>query len=389
MTRRRGSGYARRKQPLDLPRLSVEGRSERAHAAAEEKGSNALVVTDLINIRWCTGFTGSAGALVISDDRRVLITDSRYRDQAPAQLNSADSNAEVCIDSAWVTAVAAILNGVEGLNGVKGLKGTSTVALEADRISWADQRRLSEALDAELVATAGLIAELRSVKDEAELVRMETAAGIVDAVLGDCQNRFVPGVSERELAQFLDDGMRAKGADGPAYDTIVASGPNAALPHARPTDRRFEPGDLVVVDAGALVEGYRSDMTRTFVIGHPDDRAAEIHDIVTRAQAEGVAAVRPGVEAGEIDRVCRDFIDGEGYGEAFAHGTGHGVGLDIHELPALRRGNTAILSPGQVITVEPGIYLSGYGGVRVEDMVVVTNDGCRPLTKYPKEPVWL
>ena len=370
-------------QPHDLPPLSAQGRSERVQAAAEAKGADALVVTDLTNIRWCTGFTGSAGVLVISKDRSVLITDSRYRDQAPAQLDAAGSGTEVCIDSAWVATVATILNDVKGVN------GAGKVALEADRIVWADQRRLADALAAELIGTVGLIAELRSVKDEAELVRMETAAEIVDAVLRDCQNRFVLGISERELAQMLEDGMRAAGAEGPAYDTIVASGPNAALPHARASSRRLANGDLVVVDAGALVEGYRSDMTRTFVVGSPDDRAVEIHDIVTRAQAEGVATVRAGVEAGEIDRVCRDFIAREGYGDAFSHGTGHGVGLDIHELPAVRRGNTAILSPGQVITVEPGIYLFGYGGVRVEDMVVVTNDGCRPLTKYPKEFVCL
>ena len=369
-----GSGSDRRKQLLDLPPLSVKGRIERTREALAARGAEALVVTDLTNIGWCTGFTGSAGALVITTDTSVLVTDSRYRDQAPAQLDAAGSEAQVRIDSARVNAVAECLG------------GTTKVALEADRIVWADQRRLSEALDAALIATTGLIAELRSVKDEAELVRMETAADIVDAALRDCRHEFVPGVSERELARMLEDQMRAAGAEGPAYDTIVASGPNAALPHARAGARRFGEGDLVVVDAGAVVDRYRSDMTRTFVVGQPDDQTAEIHDIVTRAQAQGVAAVRPGVEAQEIDRVCREVIAEAGYGDAFVHGTGHGVGLDIHELPALRRGNTAILSPGQVITVEPGIYLSGFGGVRVEDMVVVTPHGCRSLTKYPKEP---
>ncbi|MCY3850236.1 MAG: Xaa-Pro peptidase family protein [Acidimicrobiaceae bacterium] len=370
-------------RPLALPPLSAHGRSERVRAAVEAEGADAMVVTDPTNIRWCTGFTGSAGVLLISEDRQVLTTDSRYRDQAPAQLEASGCEAEVLIGSDWVAAVAAILKDPNGVD------NPTRVALEADRIVWADQRRLADALTADLVETAGLIAELRSVKDEAELARIETAARIVDAVLKESQDRFVAGVSERELAHRLDDGMRAAGADGPAYDTIVASGPNAALPHARAGSRRLANGDLVVVDAGALVEGYRSDMTRTFVVGSPDDRAVEIHDIVTRAQAEGVAAVRAGVEAGEIDRACREFIAREGYGDAFVHGTGHGVGLDIHEFPAVRRGNTAILSPGQAITVEPGIYLSGYGGVRVEDTVVVTEDGCRPLTKFPKEFVCL
>ncbi len=385
MTQSRGSGYARQHQRMThLPPLLAHGRSELVRAAVQAEDADALVVTDLTNIRWCTGFTGSAGVLVVSSDRCVLTTDSRYREQAPSQLDASGCEAEVSIGSDWVAAVATILKDLNGAD------NTTSVALEADRIVWADQRRLSEALAAELphahiAATVGLIAELRSVKDEAELIRIQTAADIVDTVLEENQDRFVAGMSERELARILDDGMRNAGAEGPAYDTIVASGPNAALPHWCAGARRLTDGDLVVVDAGASVEGYRSDMTRTFVVGSPDDRALEIHDIVTRAQAQGVAAVRAGVEAGEVDRVCRDFIAREGYGDAFVHGTGHGVGLDIHELPAVRRGNTAILSPGQVITVEPGIYLSGYGGVRVEDTVVVTNNGCRPLTKYPKE----
>lgn len=369
----RGPGDVQSYPRRDLPPLSVKGRIEQTREAIAAQGADALVVTDLTNIRWCTGFAGSAGALVITPDTSVLVTDSRYRDQAPAQLDAAGSESQVRIVDARLEAVAGCL------------EGAGKVALEADRIVWGDQLRLAEALDAELIGTSGLIAELRSIKDEAELARMEAAADIVDAALRDCQDQFVPGVSESELARMLEDKMRAGGATGPAYDTIVASGPNAALPHARAGSRRFVSGDLVVVDAGAVVDGYRSDMTRTFFVGRRDDRTVEIHNIVTRAQAQGVAAVRPGIEAQEIDRVCRDFIADAGYGDAFVHGTGHGVGLDIHELPAVRRGNTAILSPGQVITVEPGIYLPGFGGVRVEDMVVVTPGGCRSLTKYPKE----
>lgn len=361
------------KEIAEMPPLSVKGRIGRTREAIAAHGADALVVTDLTNIGWCTGFAGSAGTLVITADTSVLVTDSRYREQAPAQLEAAGSESQVRIESARFDAVAGCLGGAR------------RVALEADRIVWADQCRLADALEAELVATTGLVAELRSVKDEAELARMEAAAEITDAALRDCRDQFVPGVSESGLARMLEDEMRAGGAVGPAYDTIVASGPNAALPHARPGSRRFVSGDLVVVDAGAVVDGYRSDMTRTFVVGRPDGQTAEIHSIVTRAQAQGVAAVRPGVEAQEIDRVCRDFIADAGYGDAFVHGTGHGVGLDVHEPPAVRRGSTAILSPGQVVTVEPGIYLPGFGGVRVEDMVVVTADGCRSLTKYPKE----
>ncbi|MEZ5244726.1 MAG: Xaa-Pro peptidase family protein [Acidimicrobiales bacterium] len=355
-----------------LPPIRVDGRLDRVRAATADAGADALVITDLTNVRWCTGFTGSFGVLVVTPGAATLITDSRYATQAPAQI--ADSGAPVEVQ------VSADVVG----DGAVRLRGLGRVALEADDISWAAQQRWEAVLEGDLVATQSMITELRSVKDAAELARMQRAAEIVDEVLAEVAPLLVPGTTERRLADALDDGMRARGASGPAYETIVAGGPNAALPHARPGDRVFVDGDLVVIDAGSVVDGYRSDMTRTFVVGTPDETAIAIHDLVTRAQAAGVAAVRPGIEVGEIDRVCRSLITEEGYGPEFGHGTGHGVGLDIHELPSVRAGNTAILQPGQVITVEPGIYLPGIGGVRVEDMVVVTDDGCRPLTRSPK-----
>jgi Xaa-Pro aminopeptidase len=355
-----------------LPPLSVEGRLDRVRLAISDTESEALVVSELNNIRWCTGFTGSYGVLVVAPDGTTLITDSRYAEQAPAQLEAAGADVDVVISSALVA------------GGVARIGECASIGLEADHVSWAEQQRWADAFGGRLVATQRLITELRAVKDDAELARMQRAAEIVDEALGDSLPMIVAGTAERELAGFLDDGMRTRGASGPAYETIVASGPNAALPHARPGERRLEEGDLVVIDAGSMVDAYRSDMTRTFVIGQADDRATTIHDLVTRAQAAGVAAVRPGIEVSEIDDVCRNLITEEGFGAEFGHGTGHGVGLDIHELPAVRAGNTAILQPGHVITVEPGIYLPGFGGVRVEDMVVVTDDGCRPLTRHPK-----
>jgi Xaa-Pro aminopeptidase len=355
-----------------LPPLRVTGRLDRVREAMAEAGADAFAVTNLTNVRWCTGFTGSFGALVVGPDTATLITDSRYATQAPQQINDGGAPVDVVVSADLVA------------EGRRALADAGRVALEADDISWADQQRWADAVDAELVATHALITELRSVKDDAELARMAQAAAIVDDVLAEAQTMLVAGTPERQLAHALEDGMRARGASGPAYETIVASGPNAALPHARPGDRAFVDGDLVVIDAGSVVDAYRSDMTRTFVIGAADDTARKIHDLVTRAQAEGVATVRAGVEVGAVDKACRDLITDEGFGPEFGHGTGHGVGLDIHELPSVRRGNTAILQPGQVITVEPGIYLPGIGGVRVEDMVVVTDDGCRPLTQSPK-----
>ncbi len=361
---------------IELPPLSVAGRIEHVVAELPESEVDALVVTNLTNIRWCTGFTGSAATLVIRDGQATLISDARYLEQAPIEVEAAGAAVDVVINSRWHEEVAKVLI------------GCSTVALEAEHISWAAQRKLDNILPHELVATYDLVAELRSVKDEAELARIAAAASIVDVVLEQCYEHFKQGISELEIAQMLDDGMRGAGAQGPAYETIVAAGANAALPHAKPSTKSLLDGELLVIDVGALLDGYRSDMTRTFMIGEHTSKAREIYEIVSQAQAAGVAAVKPGALTAEIDEACREVIDAAGYGEAFTHATGHGVGLDIHELPTLRRNNHATLRQGQVITVEPGIYLSGYGGVRVEDTVVVTADACRTLTLFPKETSW-
>ena len=356
---------------LDLPPLEVPGRLDRLRAVVADH-ADAIVVSDLMSIRWCTGFTGSSALLVVTGNDSMLITDSRYRVQASDEVAAAQSNTVVAI------AVQPIGVAIEALGSVE------TVALEADVLTWAEQRSWETATEIDLVPTQGLIRELRAVKDVAELARIERAAAIVDAAIAELESLLVAGTTEREMAHALENSMRTGGATGPAYETIVASGPNGALPHARPTDRPFEDGDLVVIDAGALVDGYRSDMTRTFAIGTPREDVCRIRDIVMEAQGAGVAAVRPGIEAKEIDRVCRSIITDAGYGDAFSHGTGHGVGLDIHELPAVHARSTAILQAGHVITVEPGIYVPALGGCRVEDSVVVTETGCRPLTNFPK-----
>lgn len=356
----------------DLPPLSVAGRLDRLRARLADTGIAAAVVTSATNIRWLSGFSGSSGALVVSADGAVLVTDGRYAEQAPDQLEAARCSAEVVIANDPVPV------------GVDRLGEVAAVGLEAT-IAWGDQRRWEAALNAEVVPMVDVVEEIRSVKDPAELARMQAAACIVDAALGEIRSLLRTGVSEIAIQRALDDAMRSRGAVGPAYETIVASGPNAARPHARPTDRVLEPGDLVIIDAGAVVDGYRSDMTRTFVLGEPSAEVIAMIDLVTRSQAAGVAAVRPGVEAGAVDHACRSIIDEAGFGAAFVHGAGHGVGLDIHELPRVRPGSTAVLQPGHVLTVEPGVYVNGLGGVRVEDSVVVTAGGCRSLTRYPKD----
>ena len=340
------------------------------------------MIVEPANVRWLTGFTGSNGTVVVlGSGEALLVTDSRYAEQAPAQLADAGCRDEVEVVVARRAAHAV----AERLGAVARLGLEDSVAW-GEQIRWSEQIRLSEAVDASTVPLTEAVEELRAVKDPAELARMQAAARIADGALAAAEPMLRPGVTEAQLQQALDDAIRAAGAAGPAYDTIVASGPNSALPHARPTEREFQAGDLVIVDVGATVDGYRSDMTRSFVLGDPGKQAEAMLELVGRSQSAGVEAVRPGVKASDIDGVCRSVIEEAGMGEAFLHGSGHGVGLDIHELPRVSSGSSAVLEPGNVLTVEPGVYFPGVGGVRVEDLLVVTDDGCRALTLYPKTP---
>jgi Xaa-Pro aminopeptidase len=239
---------------------------------------------------------------------------------------------------------------------------------------------------AELVPTEGVIEELRRVKDAGEIDRMAEAARIADEALAAVRPLLGQGVTEREVALGLDYEMRRLGAEGSSFETIVASGPNGAKPHARPTDRRIAPGELVVIDFGAIVDGYCSDMTRTLCVGEPsDDTALRMAAVVKESQREGVAAVKAGVRGRDVDGTCRAVIAEAGWGDAFIHGTGHGVGLEIHEAPRVASTSDDVLAAGHVVTVEPGVYLAEHGGVRIEDTVVVTDEGCIVLTNAPKE----
>ena len=363
--------------PASLPPLRTGGRVGRLWDRLAGADVDAAVIVEPANVRWLTGFTGSNGVVVVRGaDEALLVTDARYEEQAPAQVGAAGCSGEIEIVVARDPAAAAAPR----------LGDPARVGIE-DRVAWGEQIHWSEAVTAETVPLAGIVERLRAVKDSAELARMEAAANIADEALASVVPMLRPGTTESHLQRALDGAIRSAGASGPAYDTIVASGPNAALPHATPTDRRLESGDLVIIDVGALVDGYRSDMTRTFVLGDPSDRAAAMLEAVERSQRAGVAVVEPGVEAGEIDKACRSVLDDAGMGDAFVHGTGHGVGLDIHELPRVASRSTAALEPGNVLTVEPGVYFPGFGGVRIEDLLVVTDSGCRPLTLHPKTPL--
>jgi Xaa-Pro aminopeptidase len=255
-------------------------------------------------------------------------------------------------------------------------------------VSWAQQRSFGDAFpDAELVATEHLVEALRMVKDPGEVARVRTACAIADDALQDVLPLLAGGPTERAFALRLEIAMRERGASGVSFDAIVASGPNGAKPHARPSDRKVAPRELVVIDFGCIVDGYCSDMTRTVSVGDPGPEARQVWDTVLRSQRAGRDAVAVGVECAAVDRACREVIDEAGWGDAFVHGTGHGVGLEIHEDPRVAASASGTLAPGHVVTVEPGVYLPGVGGVRIEDTVVVTADGPVALTEFPKDLV--
>jgi Xaa-Pro aminopeptidase len=365
-----------------LPPCEIAGRLDRLRAAmahlTDEARVDALIVTSLPNIRYLTGFTGSAAKLVVLADGAVLSTDGRYRDQAAAQLRAAGVDAEISI-TRTVQAQRADLAQI--------VSAQARIGLEAAAVTWAEQRALAEVFDgAEIVATVGLVEALRAVKDAGEVARIEAACDIASAALADVIGLVDDEPTERDFAHALEAAMRRLGASGPSFDTIVSVGANGAMPHHSPDATVIIAGELLVIDYGCVVDGYCSDMTRTMVVG--EERASwqrELIDAATAAQAAGVAAVRPGLIGSELHATCQLTLDELGVGELFTHGTGHGVGLQIHESPWAGITATDVLQIGNVITVEPGVYRVGLGGARVEDTVVVTEDGCRPLTKTPKD----
>jgi Xaa-Pro aminopeptidase len=362
-----------------LPMMDVAGRATRLRGLLAEAGVDALLVTHLPNVRYLTGFTGSAAQLLVTADALVFTTDGRYRTQAGEQLDAAGVAAAVEIgatQAAQRDAIAAALD------------AAAPLGLEAHAITWAQQREWTDALAGhELVPTTGLVERLRAVKEAGEVARIRAACAIADDALGALLPRLADRPTEREFALELEVEMRRRGASGNSFDPIVASGPNAAKPHARPSGRRVERGELVVIDFGCIVDGYCSDMTRTVSVGDPGPDARRIFDVVRESQWAGRDAVRSGVECAVVDRACRDVIDAAGWGDAFVHSTGHGVGLEIHEAPRVAASARDTLEPGSVVTVEPGVYLPGIGGVRIEDTVVVTPDGSDPLTEFPKDLV--
>ena len=365
---------------MTLVPMDVAGRMERLRGRLDGAGCDALLLTNLTNIRYLTGFTGSAALAFVLPDELLFVTDGRYELQSADQLAAAGVPARFAIGGLAVQQEAVTAAG----------RDVARIGLEATSVTWARQRAMAADwfAHAELVATEGMVEGLRRVKDPGEISRIREAARIADAALAEVAPLLLDGLSEVDFALSLDFAMRRLGAADVSFESIVAGGPNGARPHARPSSRVIEPGELVVLDFGALVDGYHSDMTRTLSVGAPaSPDLVRMWDVVAESQRAGVAAVRAGVACVDVDKACRDVIAEAGWGDAFIHGTGHGVGLDIHEAPAVGATSTDTLEAGHVVTVEPGVYLPEHGGVRIEDTVVVTETGCELLTHAPKELV--
>lgn len=345
-------------------------RLARLRELAAERSLDRLLVTDLTNVRYLSGFTGTNGLLVIGDELAVLLTDFRYVTQASEQ----------------VTAYEVRDAGREPRRTLAGLL-SGTIGFDEAQMTVRSHQRISEDLSngAKLEPAAGLVERLRRVKDDGELAHIATAAGIADRIYEQLLNEGIVGRTEEQVAWRIEVLAREFGAEGLSFPPIVASGAHGALPHAEPRDVKIRRGQLVVVDLGCVAGGYCSDATRTFVTGSPSDRQAEIYEIVLRAQRAALAAVAAGERASELDAVARGIIDGAGYGERFGHSLGHGVGLEVHEGPTLAAKSDDELEAGNVVTIEPGIYLEGELGVRIEDLVVVGASGPQVLSGFGKQ----
>ena len=357
----------------DLPPIERDKRLARLRGSMNDHSVESFLTSDSVSLRWLSGFTGSAGKLLISDAFAYLLTDGRYAEQA--EIETQGMEIKVCVGGT---------NEQDALI-ASYLEGFQKVALEADRVSWMEAEELRERIEPEVLPTSGIISNLRKSKESAEIFRIEAAATIADQALAQLRPELGNQPTEIEFARALDYAMLTRGAEGLSFATICASGPNAALPHAKPSNRVIETGDLVILDFGALVDGYHSDMTRTFIIGDGDEQSRVMLDAVTDAQELGCQSVRQGVTASEVDSACRSHLKILDLADYFVHGTGHGVGLEIHEEPWINAQSEVILEEGQVVTVEPGVYRPGFGGVRVEDTVLITSSGARRLTSAPKD----
>jgi Xaa-Pro aminopeptidase len=352
----------------------VSARPDRVVEALAERELDGLVVSDPANVRWLTGFTGSNGlAMVGRQGARRFVTDFRYLTQASEQL-----------DGAWTREISSDL--LEGLTRQLPGEGTMRLGFDDGHLSVRDHAKLAGLLrdGIELVPAGGIVERRRAVKEPEELDHIRAAARLADEALSEVLTRGLVGRTEHDVALDIEFTMRRMGAEGASFPPIVAAGPHGALPHAQPRDVEIPPDTLCVIDWGAQLDGYASDCTRTFATGDVDARDREVYELVQRAQVAALEAVRPGPTGRQLDAVARAIIDAAGHAEHFGHGLGHGVGLEIHEGPRLSKQGDDELRAGMVVTIEPGVYVPGAIGVRIEDLVVVTSDGAEVVSSLPK-----
>ncbi len=353
----------------------MENRIEAIRRKLKAADADAFICFSNPNYRYLSGFTGSLAILIISDIRAVIISDFRYRTQIAEEVNGYEY-AEI-----KGRAEEAVIHEIERLK-------ISRLAFEAAHLTYKQYAQLKSVEKLELVPTEDWVEEQRAVKDEKELQHIQRAANIVDTAMEKIVELIEPGVSEQELANTINAMIRSLGGRKEAFDLIVASGPRSAMPHASPSCHCVvEAGEPIVIDIGAQFEGYHSDLTRTVWLGRiREPQVVEIYEIAAKAQAAAIEAICPGMSCSEVDAVARDIIVDAEYGDFFGHGLGHGVGLQVHESPTISRLGKGKIEPGMVFTVEPGIYVPEIGGVRIEDMVVVTQNGCRRLTTSAHQP---
>jgi len=340
-----------------------------------EKGLDGFIISQLDNLRYLSGFTGS-GWLLISEGNAVLAVDFRYTEQAKAESPGFEITQIKQELHNWLPNLVVDL-------------GWRKLGFEANYISYDTYEKLGEAIRAkqvnlDLVPTTGIVEQLRSVKEPEELVFITKAVELADATLEAAQVIIRPGITEKEAAWEIERTLRQEGSEGVPFEIIVASGPNSALPHARPTDKAICAGESVIIDMGARINGYCSDLSRTLFLGAANETFQKIYSIVREAQTAAIDGIRSEMGSSQADQLARGVIERTGYGDAFGHGLGHGVGLAVHEFPRLGLNSSDSLADGMVFTIEPGIYLAGHGGVRIEDMVILENGKARVLTKAPK-----
>lgn len=349
-------------------------RRSRLLAAMKARRVAELVISNPANLFYLTGFRGSAGAAIFEPRGCLLLVDPRYTIQASKQAQGVEV---LEVKSGLLNATGRLLR----------KRRVRKIMFEDTHLTMENFSRLRKEgpANASWLSARGMVEQLRIVKDEMEVGQIKAACLLTSEAFTEVLSLVRPGISEREIASEVDFRMRHKGAEGTAFETIVASGPRAALPHARPTDKQLKPGELVILDLGAILGGYTADLTRTICIGPPGKRAQALYQAVLEAQQQAVDTLRAGVTADEVDGVARNSLASRGFDRYFTHSTGHGVGIEIHERPRVGRGETAPLQAGSVVTVEPGVYIEGFGGVRIEDTVLVGAQGPEILTSAPKD----